>query len=445
MKLEYYLKMRWLASKPKKTARVIGSLQENLQAEQCLYKGDPLPVSLMPLMLNQKEYNLLKRTSDHLAAIIEKTIESIFTSARIKEYISYEDIPQTWLDINPGYKKKAVLARLDAIYNGTTLKYTEINTDNPEAIAWTDVIRRVIVTHPFYQKLAVFAEEEYNPTIHQSIFKAAKKIYGQFRKGEEPVVAFVTYKDHDSASEAALLANFFSKQGLRAFRADPQSFQVKDGKAYAGSKKVDMVIRCLKAQELLKYPQKIDNFVNLYSSGAFCMVNSFRSVYGSEKSLFALMSNPDFHHLYTPEELQIIKAHVPWTRTLAEAETVLPSGKKVALNQFITEHRTKLVLKPSKGYGGEGIVIGLETEQQEWEKILTRQYGNKEWVVQEYVPVPTIPLPCRVKNRIKIVRQYFNISTFTINGKFAGVTGRISDTPVINVNKGGDILPVLRY
>ena len=98
------------------------------------------------------------------------------------------------------------------------------------------------------------------------------------------------------------------------------------------------------------------------------MINSFRSVYGSEKSLFALMSNPDFHHLYTPEELKVIKAHVPWTRTLSETETLLPSGKKVTLEQFITEHRTKLVMKPSKGYGGEGVVIGLETEQQEWGK-----------------------------------------------------------------------------
>ena len=256
MKLEYYLKMRWLAANPKKSARVIRSLQEILQAEQCLYKGEPLPVSLMPLMLSQKEYNFLKRTSDIFSGVIEKTIDSIFTSARIKEYISYEDIPQTWLDINPGYKKNAIFVRLDSVYNGKTLKYTEINTDNPEAIAWTDVVRRIMVTHPFYQKLAVFAEEEYNPSIHQSIFKAVKKIYGQFRKGEDPVIALVTYKDYDTASEAALLANFLSKQGMRAFRADPQSFQIKDGKAYAGNKKVDLVIRCLKAQDLLKFPKK---------------------------------------------------------------------------------------------------------------------------------------------------------------------------------------------
>jgi hypothetical protein len=103
------------------------------------------------------------------------------------------------------------------------------------------------------------------------------------------------------------------------------------------------------------------------------------------------------------------------------------------------------VLKPNRAYGGEGIKIGRELEQREWDLALARAVGESgNWVVQAYHPVAEKDFP--------IIDEEGNIGRaeyFTVLGLFAseqrlGILGRASRKKVVNVAQKGGVVAVLR-
>jgi glutathionylspermidine synthase len=442
MRLEHYVKRRWLCAHPEKGARVAKSLQE-----RCLGEKYDLPVALMPLMFHRREWELLQSTSETLCSILEKTIDALVASPRVRQYLSYEEIPKQWLEVVPGYKRHVIFSCLEGVFNGKFLKFIEFNMDNPSPYASEDIVRRIIATHPFYQSLISFPEKEVSPTIHEKLLEAVQTIYKEVKptSTSKPTIAFLDNKEPPYALDIRLTIDFFNKQGMQAFVADPKDFKLENGISQVGGKRVDIVYRSVRAQDFIEQGTKVENFTKGYLDHSFAMINSFRAVYGNEKSLFSLLSNPDFHHLYTEEEIQVIKNHIPWTRMLSELETQLPSEKKVKLEEFIKTHRKHLVIKPSWGQGGKNVFLGMNIEQPEWDKVVSEHIGNKDWIVQEYVPIPTIAMPTLLEEKVVMENKYFNVSPWVIHGKFAGAICRLSSTPIIAIQAGGAVLPVLHY
>ncbi|NUM36686.1 MAG: hypothetical protein HUU50_19260 [Candidatus Brocadiae bacterium] len=447
MKLKYYSKALKLCKYPKKTFKIIQSLQEMLQSNQCVLEGKALPVSLLPLLLNKKEIRLFQYTSEVIAGIIEKTLLALSTSPRIKEYISYESIPQKWLEVSPGYKRQVPIARFDAIFDGKNLKYIEFHTDSPGAQAWGDTIRKVLVEHPFYRSLSRFPDEDTKPSVLATIKEGIETLYKEFthKASDKISVAFADYEDSPTAMDTLLCTRYLSQQGMDAFVADPRQFTLRDGVAYCKGKKVDIVRRVMKSQEFLREQSKNENFIKGCLEHTFCMINPFRSIYGGEKALFALITNPEFQHLYTKKEIEIIKHHIPWTRMLSEQETTDWQGEKIVLSDFVKNNRERLVMKTTRVLLGKDVFLGIETDPKEWEKNFLAQKGNKDWIVQEYVPGKEIPMPCVSGKKIHLEKRYFTLGSFVVNGKFCGILGRFADIPLVHLSKASGFLPVLQY
>lgn len=201
----------------------------------------------------------------------------------------------------------------------------------------------------------------------------------------------------------------------------------------------------MKAQRFLNYPKNIENFVNGYMSKSFPVANSFQSVYGSEKSIFAIISNPDFHHLYTKQELEAIVKYIPWTRMLSELETTGPDNKKIDIEDYIKANKDALVLKSSWGSEGKKTFVGVDLDKDVWENALSDYLGRHDWIVQEYVSPPTLPMPTFENQRIYVKKQFFNISSYVVDGKFAQVMGHVSKNRAISIHNKARILPVLQY
>jgi hypothetical protein len=99
------------------------------------------------------------------------------------------------------------------------------------------------------------------------------------------------------------------------------------------------------------------------------------------------------------------------------------------------------VLKPASDYGGQGVSLGMETEQAAWEALIDAHAEAGDYVVQEYVPVPEEMFPTVQDGHIQMRLKRFNINPFGIGGRYAGMITRISDRAVINVSAGGGLLP----
>ena len=160
----------------------------------------------------------------------------------------------------------------------------------------------------------------------------------------------------------------------------------------------------------------------------------------NNKKLFALFQDPRFAHLIEGDEADVIRATIPWTRILRPGR-VTYGDWTLDLLSFVADNREKLVLKPASDFGGHGVSLGMETPQEEWERIIGAHADRADFIVQEYVPVPEEMFPTVEDGHVQMRLKRFNINPFGIGGRYAGSITRISDRAVINVSAGGGLLP----
>ena len=395
----------------------------------------------MPIILRKPEWQFIEYTSKVLHRAINKTIDACFASAHIRQYFSHEEVPKEWIEIDPGHEDSVWFLRFNILFNGRKLKFLEFCTETPDLWSWVDTIRSVFAESPFYQNI-LSKEKNVAPKYMKSLLDQTNQIYQKLypTSTDLPHVAFLDYKENFSDDIKSMI-DFFNQNGILALPADPRDFRIKDSNVYVGRKKIHIVYRNLKGQDLLKFPNQTKDFIQGYKNHFFHMLNSFRSCYGGEKMILALMTNPDYHHLYDEEEIDVIKKYLPWTRRLSDTNTRSPKDKKIHLGDFAKKYKNRVVLKPSWGQRGAGITWGKDIEQEEWEKLIDKHIGNKDWMLQEYISAPKISVPEFVGKKVRSQRKFFNLTAYLVHGNLAGVMARCSDNPV--ALPVGKILPVI--
>jgi hypothetical protein len=152
----------------------------------------------------------------------------------------------------------------------------------------------------------------------------------------------------------------------------------------------------------LYYQEKVIHFLLEFSNGAtpfhlriaqekgnVLIYNGLITELISNKLNMALMSEHRDSDMFTPEEREIIKHYVPWTRKVTAGETTY-NGRKLNLEEFILSNREGLVLKPGGGHAGLDVFLGFKTPQDQWRQVVERALDEKSWVVQE--KVESLPL-----------------------------------------------------
>lgn len=146
---------------------------------------------------------------------------------------------------------------------------------------------------------------------------------------------------------------------------------MKDSVEYAGggdAKKIHVVVE--KCNGVV--PEVL---LDVVETGNVLLFNGPISGIMSSKLNLALLSENENSGLFSPEERETIKAHVPWTRKVT-----------AELEDYILSHREDLVLKPGGGIGGYGVFPGGKTSPGQWKQQVEAALGARNWVVQEYIP-----------------------------------------------------------
>jgi hypothetical protein len=126
--------------------------------------------------------------------------------------------------------------------------------------------------------------------------------------------------------------------------------------------------------------------------------NRVMSSIGAEldhKACWEIFTDPELcARYYSEEERRVLQRHVLWTRVLADRYTLLPSGAEGDLLEYARLERETLVLKPSRGYGGEGVLLGQTATQGEWEAALETALADEElWFLQRLGQIPVLEVP----------------------------------------------------
>lgn len=137
----------------------------------------------------------------------------------------------------------------------------------------------------------------------------------------------------------------------------------------------------------------------------------------SYKHTLELLSDPAHAGMFAPAVAEVLRRHIPWTRVVRERTTTY-EGRPVELVPFIASHRARLVLKPSGGARGEGVVLGRSCDDATWSATLKRAI-KQPYIVQELVEGENAPYPPSTGAATSLVNATSDFNPFVWNASQA--------------------------
>lgn len=399
-----------------------------------------IPSYFKPHFLTPVQQNLLKRVSVQMVRLLRKVTELYFTEPIVTRMFQLSPEARSLVEIDPGYASNVVLTRLDSFMEGLTVKFFELNCDSPAGMGYADVLEEILFRQPLVAKFAATLHLRHESRAKE-LLRALMDCYTEFGGTERPHIAIVDWRTVRTRSEFEILKEIFEAQGHQTVICDPRDLRFRHGKLYADEFRVDLVYRRVISSELLEKLDEVEDFVKAYRERAVCVINPFRSRLAGSKSVLSVLTNPGFDHLFTEAENRLKYEHIPWTRRISDAERFY-GGKKVYLIDFLKDEKESLVLKPSEGYGGKNVTVGCETPNDEWNRVIDRAV-REDWVVQEYVSIPTMSVPLVRNGRLEFEARKVSINPFAFGERFAGSISRMSEDSVINVSHSGGLAPAV--
>jgi hypothetical protein len=259
-------------------------------------------------------------------------------------------------------------------------------------------------------------------------------------------IAVMEDKSWDTGiTEFPSFVKFLRKRGVRAYSVDPRELKLRRKELCYRGKIIDIVYRNFELQDLIKLEEEGADMSIVKEAFKRNQVVSSLSGEFDHKSLWEILISERFKRLFTVSQRRFLSRHIPWTRLIYERTTTDPRGRGVDLIRFVCNHRTHLVIKPNRHCSGTGVVIGPDSTQREWEKLIEKTLReSRQWVVQKFVNNKMKHLPYRHGKRgFRLVPMYTTYGFISTPQGF-GMIGRACKRRIVNVGRGGAFLSVFR-
>ncbi len=418
-------------------------LDEGLEEAKLIFGGRRLSPYLRPHFVTEEDFARIIRVCETVWSAIQKVKDAAIDDPTIVDDLGITEIERDLISIDPGYRAVSPTARLDSFLTDTAYSFVELNGESPAGIAYVDAAFEIFLRLPVMQKFG----ETYNvrPLYgRRFMLDVLLDSYEEFlgRKPDSvPQIAIVDLKDRPTQKEFELFKEFFEKEGYPSIICSPDELEFDNGRLHVGDFKIDIVYKRLLVNEYLPIVKEYPALLDAYRAGAICMVNSFRSKLIHKKALFAVLTDQRRAALFSNEEQEAIRNHVPWTR-IVRAEKTDHFGEEIDLIEFIKSNRNKLVLKPNDDYGGHGIAIGWNSSEAEWNTALESALADGDYLTQERVPTAREMFPALLDDgTIEFAEQLVDLDPLLFNGRVRSAFTRLSSTELANVSSGGGMVP----
>ena len=246
-------------------------------------------------------------------------------------------------------------------------------------------------------------------------------------------------------TEGPTLVDQLVRAGHRAAVCDPRDLEMVGDEICHRGVPIDIAYRAIELRDLLAIEDEsgVASLEVMREAVRRNLVLSPLTGDLDHKSLLEIWSSKKFAHLFSRTQRTLLARHVLWTRLVTDRRTDDPNGRDVELGKFVRTNKAKLVLKPLRACGGEGILIGKDTPHRVWERAVKRSLSGKELAVaQQYIKGATLESPVVRGTRIVHEKHFTNFGLFASETTL-GVLGRAAPFPVVNVSRGGGVLAVL--
>lgn len=418
-------------------------LDEGLERARLIFGGRRLSPYLRPHFVTETDWARVTRICETVWSAIQKVKDAAVENDALLDELGITERERELVAIDPGYREVSPTARLDSFLTDEAYSFVELNGESPAGIAYADAAYEIFSALPVMRR---FAEEYQVRALYgrQQMLDVLLRAHAEYlgRKPErEPHIAIVDLKDVPTTQEFELFKEYFNSQSYPAIICSPDDLEFTNGRLRAGDFEIDIVYKRLLVNEYLPIIEEQPALLDAYRAGAICLVNSFRSKLVHKKAIFAVLTDERHARLFTGEEREAIRAHVPWTRKV-RAEKTDHFGTEIDLLEFILANRDRLVLKPNDDYGGHGIYIGWNTDEIAWNEAMRSALANGDYLVQERVPTAREVFPALQEDgSVEFAEQLVDLDPLLFYGKVGSAFTRLSFTELANVSSGGGMVP----
>ena len=410
-----------------------------------------MPILLAPALLSKADAAYLHELVLVLYSAVYKTAEARLVDPAVREILPLGPREEEWLRLAPA-ERAPLIGRFDMnVDPAIGAKSASLLEFNGCAIgglhygpaASATVLERVVPLDP---GLALAMPGSMTAAWLDHCREHTRALGRKAGRGDRLHIVWLEDRAWETGiTEGPTLVEQLTREGHKASVCDPRDLVASGGEILHDGEPVDIVYRAIELRDLLLIEDESGPLVALREAVRQNRVLSPLQGDLDHKSILEIWSSKKFAKLFSPAERKLLARHVLWTRLVSARKTDGLDGTTVDLPAYVKKARTKLVLKPLRACGGEGILIGKDTAQRAWDKAVDASVaGTEQAIVQTYIKSATIKSPV-VRGGAGKVRHETHFTTFGLYASptTLGILGRAAPFPVVNVSRGGGILGVL--
>ena len=441
-------------------ARLLEQLREGAVQRHLVYCRDdvvePVRVLASPLTVLPEQLAYIHHVTLTLQNALKRLPELYLADRRVAEILRLPEEEERWLRECWGTSQSEhnpVFGRLDAVIDFTSpmwkdsLRYVEPNMSGIGGLHMVPSSERLVlelvgpVLRDDDPSLQLALGDDIRDLLTQVLLEHADAI----GTGRRLCLIEPKYEGHGIDEQADVARYLRERHGLQVTHADPAELRLRGGRVWHGDDPVDLAYRDYGVPDLIELREE---GVDVEPMKVLLRENRMISSIAAEldqKSCWEIFTDPLLCHRYfAPDERAVFQRHVPWTRVVADRGSILPDGRPGSLLEHARVAREHLVLKPDRGYGGEGIVLGPAVSQGEWETALDQALADEpRWVVQQLVAIPVREFPVLAPDGRVAMEPFYTVMGFAASDDGVSVLARASQKQVVNVAQHGGLCAVL--
>jgi hypothetical protein len=441
-------------------ANLIHRLREAALEEHLVYLHDgelepvrilPCPITVLP---DQLAY--IHHVTLGVQNALKRLPELYLHDPAVAETLRLPDAEERWLRECWGTSQEEnnpLFGRLDAVVDFTSpmwkdsLRFVEPNLSGIGGLHMVPTSERLIagIMAPALQgydpELELTIGQDMRDLLTQVILEHAAAI------GSGTRLCFVEpkYCGQGPDEQAEVVRYLRDRHGLTVMHADPSELSFRGGRVWYGEQLVDLAYRDYSVTDLLELQEE---GIDVEPMRVLLRENRVISSIAAEldqKSCWEILSDMRLCQRYfSPEERLIFQRHIPWTRIVSDRRTMLPDGRLGELLEYARAAYERLVLKPNRSYGGEGIVMGCAVSRSQWEVALDAALADPErWVVQQLATLPVREFPVLGPDGAVHSEPFYVVMGFAASDDGVAIVARASQKQVVNVAQHGGLCAVM--
>ena len=454
-------------------AALCGHVTEGQRSRRLRFGDRVLCPFLRPFFLDAGDEARVRQVVETLWVLGERVAQVAIDSPDMLRQLALSDAEIRLARIDPGYATTSTAARADAFILPDSLQFAEYNGESPAGAAYSQGLAELFDAEPLMARFRErFDARFYRPV--ETLLEALVASYHEWGgTAAPPLMAIVDWREVPTFSEFEILRDTFTALGVPTIICDPRDLEyVGPAKAahyvpgdvgsgsrenvvsgfsrtppglYAQGRRVDLVYRRVLINDIVAREAECRALMDAYEQRAVCVANSLRCKIPHKKAFFAVLTDERHAALFSAEERELIRRHIPWT-AVVEERSVARDGTKADLIPLLRSARDRFVIKPNDEYGGTGVTLGWETSESDWDAAIARALAERDrgWVAQERIavrregfPVCDGGAPRGARTRDMLV----DFAPYVFRGRLAGFLTRLSATGLANVTSGGGQVP----